>query len=331
MRHGPHNQLWSPTARCGPPISLLPGHRPTRFFRVVAKSALLFPLLLLVASCSGASSGPGSFGSGFVKVPATPQIQALEHQMAERLNRDRAANGLPALEYDETLADIARAHSADMHNSGFFAHQSPTTGMVDDRLAAAGYLALEARENLAEGPDVDTAEDGLLDSPGHYANIMSDTVTHLGIGIVEGGVEDERNLLFTQVFTKPGKRESPTQARQNITALIAQTRRDAGLPPVSEHRQLDQLADKHIDSLPDRPSAASLKKVGKVIATELAKKPIEGIQGVSVGGQLLWQSDQYEPSPALTQTDVRHYGMALREVKDEKGRPQLKLLVLFGI
>ena len=30
------------------------------------------------------------------------------------------------------------------------------------------------------------------------------------------------------------------------------------------------------------------------MTTELAKKPIEDVNGVSVGGQLLWQSDQYE-------------------------------------
>ena len=251
--------------------------------------------------------------------------------MADRLNQDRAAQGLPGLVYDESLADVGRAHSVDMRDNHFFAHESPTTGMVDDRLARAGYLALEARENLAEGPDVDTAEDGLLASPGHYANIMSDTVTHLGIGIAEGGVEDPRNLLFTQVFAKPGVEESAARARERIASLIAEARQTAGLPPVSPNEKLDHLAERYIDTLPDQPSPASLKKVGRAVVTELESKPIPGINGVSVGGQLLWQSDQYEPSPALTRADVRHYGMALRKVTDDKGRPQIKLLVLFGI
>ena len=251
--------------------------------------------------------------------------------MAERLNRDRAANGLPPLEYDETLADIGRAHSADMHENHFFAHESPTTGSLDDRMARAGYLALEARENLAEGPDVDTAEDGLLASPGHHANIMSTTVTHVGIGIVEGGVEDARNLLFTQVFARPGVRESLGEVREHIESLIAQRRSAAGLPPAVRHKKLDQLAEQYIDTLPSQPSSASLKKVGKAIAAELAQKPIAGLNGVSVGGQLLWQAEDYQPSPALSEASVRHYGLALRQVTDEKGRPQIKLLVLFGI
>jgi uncharacterized protein YkwD len=293
---------------------------------------LVLSLLVISAlSGCGSPSASGTFGSGFVKVPATPEIRALEHQMAERLNRDRAANGLPPLEYDETLADVGRAHSADMRDNSFFAHESPTTGSLDDRVARAGYLALEARENLAEGPDVDTAQDGLLESPGHHANIMSETVTHIGIGIVEGGVEEPKNLTFTQVFAIPGAKESPAQVRERIATLIAQQRQAAGLPPVVPHRKLDQLAEKHIDRLPDKPSPASLKKVGKAVAAELADKPIDGVNGVSVGGQLLWQSDQYEPSAAVTRTNVRHYGIALREVTDDKGRPQIKLLILFGI
>jgi uncharacterized protein YkwD len=298
-------------------------------FPRLARIATLLALALV--GCSGAKSTSAKFGSGFVRIPASPTIHAFEHQMAERLNRDRATKGLPALAYDESLADVGRAHSVDMRDNHFFAHESPTTGAVDDRLARAGYLALEARENLAEAPDVDTAEDGLLASPGHYANIMSETVTHLGIGIAEGGVEDPRNMMFTQVFAKPGVEESPTRAREHIAALIAEARRDAGLPPVAPNKKLDQLAEKYIDTLPDQPSPAGLKKVGRAVVTELENKPIPGINGVSVGGQLLWQSDQYEPSPALTSADVRHYGMALREVTDDKGRPQLKLLVLFGI
>ncbi len=296
---------------------------------VLRLAAVLF--VLLAVACGASPSSQGSFGSGFVKVPATPEVQALEHQMAERLNRDRAANGLPPLEYDETLANIGRAHSADMRENQFFAHESPTTGAVEDRIARAGYLALEARENLAEGPNVDTAQDGLLDSPGHYANIMSETVTHVGIGIVEGGVEDDRNLTFTQVFAKPGVRQSLAEIRKHIDDLIAEGRNAAGLPAIARHKKLEQLAEKHIDALPDAPSPASLKKVGKAVAAELSNKPIAGVNGVSVGGQLLWQADQYQPSPALTQTNVRHYGLALREVTDDKGRPQIKLLVLFGI
>ncbi len=288
-------------------------------------------LAFACGACSASHTPPTSFGEGFAKVPASPEIHAREHAMAERLNRDRAEKGLDPLIYDEELADIGRAHSKDMHDHSFFAHESPNTGTLDDRIARAGYLALEARENLAEGPTVDAAQDGLLASPGHYANIMSETVSHIGIGIVEGGVEDPSNLLFTQVFTRPGIHESTAQVSRRLDARIAEQRQAAGLPPLSRHQKLDRLAEEHIDSLPDQPSPGSLKQVGKAVAASLAEKPIAGVSGVSVSGQLLWQADQYEPSSAIASASVRHYGMALREVTDEKGRPQIKLLILFGI
>jgi len=255
----------------------------------------------------------------------------MEHRMAERLNRDRAKAGLPALSYDEQLADIARAHSADMRDHAFFAHESPNTGTLDDRMIRAGYLALEARENLAEAPDENQAEDQLLQSPKHHANIMSDTVSRIGIGIVKGGVHEAANYTFTQVFAQPGKKESLAEAEQSIASIIAKQRRGAGLPPVSPNPQLAQLAEHYIDDMPNEPSADALQQIGNRVASQLAETPISGVRGVSVGGQLLWQSEQYTPSPALLQAKVRHYGLALRSVTDANGRPQLKVLILLGI
>jgi uncharacterized protein YkwD len=42
-------------------------------------------------------------------------------------------------------------------------------------------LVATGRENLAAASSVDTAEDGLLKSPGHFANLMATDITHIGI------------------------------------------------------------------------------------------------------------------------------------------------------
>ena len=298
--------------------------------RLFRPSLIWFLFAIVFPGCSGPQSS-AQFGSGFTLVPATPEIRSMERRMAQRLNQDRAQKGLPPLTYDEKLADVARAHSADMRDHGFFAHESPNTGTLDDRMIRAGYLALEARENLAEAPDETQAEDQLLQSPKHYANIMSDTVSHIGIGIVKGGVHEATNYTFTQVFAQPGQEESLTEAQQSIAAIIAKQRRKAGLPPVSANPRLAQLAEQYIDAMPNEPSPDALQKIGNSVADELATTPIPGVRGVSVGGQLLWQSEQYSPSPALLQAKVRHYGLAIRRVTDANGRPQLKVLILLGL
>lgn len=299
-------------------------------FRPVASpvfGACLGVLLPLALSCSG---GGQSSGGGLSRVAPAPGIAAQEHEMFGRLNEDRRGQELAPLKYDEQLADIGRSHSADMRDHAFFAHESPNTGSLEDRLNAARYLFLTSRENLAEGPDVQRAQDGLLNSPKHYANIMATDVTHVGIGIVARQGEPT-SLLITQVFAKPGEDEGERQALGRIVEQVTLARKGAGLSPVRPLPRLNTLAEKHIEelSVPLRPAA--LKRVGDMVAKELAGKPIEGVAGVSVGGQLLPQSSEFEMAAALLRPATAHYGLAVRKVPGEGGRPMLLVLLLVGI
>src|SRR5512141_2928653 len=128
--------------------------------------------LLMCSGCAAQGAAgtraSGSFGMGLREVPASPRVRELKRQMAERLNADRKAQGKPALRYDERLAGVARSHSADMRDHGFLDHVSPTTGTPENRLDAAGYLFLVARENLAQADSVDNAQAGLMKSPRHH-------------------------------------------------------------------------------------------------------------------------------------------------------------------
>jgi uncharacterized protein YkwD len=159
-----------------------------------------------------------------------------------RLNRDRKDRGLPALRYDPRLAEVARFHSADMRDHHFFEHDSPTSGSLEDRLNSAGYLFLTARENLSEAPDVHTGQDSLLKSPGHYANIVATDITHIGIGIVPGGVQARENLTITQVFSQPGRAESGAAAADAVVRRIQTERSSHGMGAAQRHPFLDELA-----------------------------------------------------------------------------------------
>ena len=55
-----------------------------------------------------------------------------------------------------------------------------------------------AGENLALAPNVSLAHQGLMNSPGHRANIMSGDFGKVGIGVVDGGIYGE---MFVQEFT----------------------------------------------------------------------------------------------------------------------------------
>lgn len=120
-----------------------------------------------------------------------------EDRMLELLNDARASDGLQPLAPDPRLQSVARAHSEEMLKLGYFAHNSPVSGSPSDRLQAAGISFRVAGENLAYAPTVEIAHRGLMNSPGHRANILSPDFTRVGIGVI---VAPNGERMFTQDF-----------------------------------------------------------------------------------------------------------------------------------
>ncbi|MBI2022840.1 CvpA family protein [Candidatus Daviesbacteria bacterium] len=134
---------------------------------------------------------------GFQTTEFNPSPQ-LEIQMVTMVNRERVSTGLKSLEFDDRLRVVGRNHSADMFTRGYFAHYSPEGDSVAQRAEKAGIGYLVIGENLAYAPDLDLAHNGLMNSPGHRANILSEDFGKIGIGIQNGGVY---GLMITQVFS----------------------------------------------------------------------------------------------------------------------------------
>lgn len=121
-----------------------------------------------------------------------------EAAMLDLINAERAAVGLPSLEMDPELSTVARFHGIEMFHEGYFSHESPITGTPFDRLRARGISYRLAGENLAFAPDVERAHEGLMDSPGHRANILEPGYRRVGIGVIES---DTHGSMYVQVFT----------------------------------------------------------------------------------------------------------------------------------
>lgn len=121
----------------------------------------------------------------------------LEQQMLDLVNEERIANGLQPLAPDPELTEVARRHSADMFNRGYFAHDTPEGLTPFNRMRDANVRFLVAGENLALAPTVSVAHTGLMNSPGHRANILRPQFGRVGIGIMDGGM---RGLMVSQEF-----------------------------------------------------------------------------------------------------------------------------------
>ena len=121
----------------------------------------------------------------------------LEKQMLDLVNRERQAAGLQPLAPDPELTEVARGHSADMFKRGYFAHDTPEGLTPFDRMRAGGVRFLTAGENLALAPTISVAHTGLMNSPGHRANILRREFGRVGIGVMDGGM---RGLMVSQEF-----------------------------------------------------------------------------------------------------------------------------------
>lgn len=123
---------------------------------------------------------------------------ASETQMFADVNRERASRGIAPLTLSAKITTVAEAYAMDMWVRHYFSHYNPEGQTVADRFQAAGIPYLVAGENLALAPTEQTAMTGLMNSPGHKANIL-DTDFHLiGIGVVDNGIYGK---IFVQEFT----------------------------------------------------------------------------------------------------------------------------------
>lgn len=121
----------------------------------------------------------------------------LEARMLELVNQERAQAGLAPLVADPELTAVARQHSSDMFARSYFSHYTPEGNTPFDRMQNARVRFLTAGENLALAPTLPIAHTGLMNSPGHRANILRPTFGRIGIGILDGG---RHGLMVTQNF-----------------------------------------------------------------------------------------------------------------------------------
>jgi uncharacterized protein YkwD len=142
---------------------------------------------------------PGS--EKFIKLPykvTNPTRRPdLELEMFEMVNKERRKEGLLDLKADIELTKVALLHSKDMFARGYFSHLSPEGKTPFDRIRKENVSFLTAGENLALAQTLRLAHTGLMNSPGHRANILHKSFGRIGIGILDGGVY---GIMVTQNF-----------------------------------------------------------------------------------------------------------------------------------
>lgn len=115
---------------------------------------------------------------------AQPQSASAQRALFEAANRERAAQGLAQLHWDNALADAAHEHALLMAQRNALSHQFPGEAPLQDRARVAGARFTEIAENVAEGPTATVIHSSWMHSPPHRANLLDPELTAIGIAVV---------------------------------------------------------------------------------------------------------------------------------------------------
>lgn len=131
-----------------------------------------------------------------INLPTTStSVTNFESEVVRLVNEIRISNRLKPLTEDWQLSRVARYKSQDMKDLGYFSHTSPTYGSPFEMMKNFGITYRTAGENIAKGYSTPKAVvDAWMNSPGHRANILNASYTHIGVGYVESG------SFWTQMF-----------------------------------------------------------------------------------------------------------------------------------
>ena len=156
--------------------------------------------LLIVASACATPASP----TEVAEPPAAGGgASATVSTIVQLTNAERSNPGLPALRASSRLNEAAQLHADQMARLGRLAHDlsGAQYPRPEHRLAAAGYQWSAYAENIAMGQSTAAAAmDSWMRSSGHRANILSTSVTEIGVGVAR---DSAGRPYYVQVFGRP--------------------------------------------------------------------------------------------------------------------------------
>ncbi len=157
--------------------------------------------------------------------PARAQHTVAEQYLYTSVNAERAAAGLPALQWNPALQDAADFHAAQMRAARTLSHQLNGEPDLTARAAHAGARFSRVSENVAVGQSILQMNDALMHSPHHRENILDPDVDTVAIAVVNNRGE----LWAVEDFAHDVAPLTLQQQEQHVARILAQ----AGVPTSS--------------------------------------------------------------------------------------------------
>jgi hypothetical protein len=192
------------------------------------------------------------------------------------------------------------------------------------RLAAALVL-----ENVARAYSPEEVERGLMESPGHRANILSREATDVGVGVALGHeIGGARELFVTQLFVRRNPTADPAMATEQLYALVAERRRARHRPGLARDQALEQAATEFARAVAAGKVTRSDGERASRRAGELAAGRFGEIATLVVE---LPEVARFPEAPALEEASTSAIGVGVAVVDSTSmGRGALLVTVVVG-
>lgn len=151
----------------------------------------------------GSADSPDDISAPRISSRLIREIESLEQQCFDEVNRVRHNKRLPRLTFFEDLLPVARGYSRRMAEQHFFSHSDPEGRTVRDRVDEADIKWRIVGENLAYSNGylnpVMASVSGWMESPGHRRNILEPDYNLTAIG---AWISPDGTVYFTEIFIK---------------------------------------------------------------------------------------------------------------------------------
>ena len=227
------------------------------------------------------------------------------------LNETRRGAGLPELTEHAGLREVALGHSRDMVANDYIGHQSPRSGTPADRVRTSGLQSGLVLENIGRGYSAAEIHRGLMESPGHRANLVNPDVSHVGIGVVAQPEGARSAFIVTEVFVRMAERVDLAGAPSTIVDLINRSRSARGAPPVEIQDHLSEAAQNAATEFFADPGLSQQDTVDDASASlrrfAIAYRRLGGVMAIVAD---VSEAGALEPT---LDPDVRHVGIGVAQ------------------
>ncbi len=269
-----------------------------------------------------------------VRLDGAPQVgpqdvESVRRELFDALNATRRDAGLPPLREHVGLREVALAHSRDMAEHDYIGHTSQRTGSPSDRVRAAGLTSGLVLENIGRGYSAQEIHRGLMESPGHRANLVNPDVTHVGIGVVAQTEGARSAFLVTEVFVRMSERVDLSGAPERLVSSLNRARSARGAPPLSLEEHLSEAAQHAADEFFADPSLTQQDAIddasGSLRRFAIAYRRIGGVMAVVANVD---EAGALEPA---LDPDVRAVGVGVAQgTRPDTGPNAIAVVIVLG-